>query len=280
MPPIFDPQSNRAYYRAKNAPKPEKADLILERLMADKPDPALGRMSRFLDEIRGEKPVAGVDYPIPRDGHTPTERELLALIKPLIPEVKDGKTPIAGVDFEVPDENKIIEKTTEKVLSQIPIPEPGKDAVVDEKKIVKAILKLLPEVLPPQQQHSTEDIVKQVTKQVKEDLIEEDRKFKRKMGPMMGGGTLANTQYQAGTGIAITGNTISASGGGTGYIVETPSGTIDGSNLVFTVTAIPVYVVTDLGTFFENFGYTRSGLTITMAAPPTATTGFIRSFHQ
>ena len=43
--------------------------------------------------IKGKTPVAGEDYPIPADGHTPTEEELLELIKPLIPVVADGHTP-------------------------------------------------------------------------------------------------------------------------------------------------------------------------------------------
>lgn len=35
----------------------------------------------------------------PKDGRTPTEKELLNLIKPLIPKVKSGSTPIKGVDY-------------------------------------------------------------------------------------------------------------------------------------------------------------------------------------
>lgn len=79
-------------------------------------------------------------------GDTPTEKELLTLINPLIPEpvkgdkgdsikgdkgdsVKgeagvDGKTPIAGVDFEIPKDGKPVdeEKIIKKVLKGIKIP--------------------------------------------------------------------------------------------------------------------------------------------------------------
>ena len=52
--------------------------------------------------------------------------------------------------------------------------------------------------------------------------------------------------------------------------VETPTGTIDGSNTSFTVTATPKWIVADGITYFENSGYTISGLTITMVSPPVS----------
>lgn len=61
-----------------------------------------------------------------------------------------------------------------------------------------------------------------------------------------------------------------------GYTVETPAGTVDGSNTAFTVTVAPVYIVIDGVTYFVNNGYTLSGLNLTVSVPPT---GFIRSFH-
>ena len=67
-----------------------------------------------------------------------------------------------------------------------------------------------------------------------------------------------------------------ATGGGGGYTVETPSGTLDGSNTTFTVTVVPVYIVVDNATLFPNFGYTIAGLTLTLDVPPQ---NFIRSFH-
>lgn len=64
---------------------------------------------------------------------------------------------------------------------------------------------------------------------------------------------------------------------GAGYTAETPSGTVDGSNVTFTVTATPVCIVSDSSTLFENFGYTLAGLTVTMDNAPNQ---FIRSFHS
>jgi len=42
--------------------------------------------------IQGKTPVAGVDYRIPKDGRTPTNDELISLIKPLIPDPVPGVT--------------------------------------------------------------------------------------------------------------------------------------------------------------------------------------------
>lgn len=59
------------------------------------------------------------------------------------------------------------------------------------------------------------------------------------------------------------------------YTIETPTGTVDGSNQSFTVTNTPVYIISDGATYFENAGYTIVGLTITLTVPPQS---FIRSF--
>ncbi len=51
--------------------------------------------------------------------------------------------------------------------------------------------------------------------------------------------------------------------------VEIPTGTVNSANVNFTVTQEPKWIVSDGITYFENFGYSRSGLNITMDTPPT-----------
>src|SRR3990167_1911071 len=63
-----------------------------------------------------------------------------------------------------------------------------------------------------------------------------------------------------------------AATGGSGWTIETPTGTADGVNTAFTVTATPKCVIIDGITYFENDGYTLAVLTITTTVPPT---GFI-----
>lgn len=60
--------------------------------------------------------------------------------------------------------------------------------------------------------------------------------------------------------------------------VETPSGTVDGANTIFTVSNTPRFVVVDGFVRFSGFGYTFSAPTITVdpVAPPT---GYIRSIY-
>ena len=66
-------------------------------------------------------------------------------------------------------------------------------------------------------------------------------------------------------------------GGGGGYTIETPTGSVNGSNTTFTVTVAPEYIVVDGAAKFENAGYTIAGLTITTDVPPLE---YIRSFYS
>lgn len=58
-------------------------------------------------------------------------------------------------------------------------------------------------------------------------------------------------------------------GGGSGVTVSTPTGAVDGANTSYTVTSAPKWIVSDGIIYFENNGYTLSGLTVTMSTPPT-----------
>lgn len=68
---------------------------------------------------------------------------------------------------------------------------------------------------------------------------------------------------------------IGTGGGGGGITVETPVGAVDGSNVTFTVTNVPKFIVSDNTIYIEGFGYSRVGLTITMELYPI---NFIRSY--
>lgn len=79
----------------------------------------------------------------------------------------------------------------------------------------------------------------------------------------------------SGVSVADTGGktvvTISTGGGSTAS--ETPTGTVDGSNSSFTFVTTPLFIITETGVYIENFGYTLTGLTVTMDIPPAS---FIR----
>lgn len=92
--------------------------------------------------------------------------------------------------------------------------------------------------------------------------------------------------YFEGSGYTIVGLTITTDIAPTGFIrsventssisVETPTGSIDGANVTFTVVNTPKYVISDGVTYFSGNGYTLVGTTLTMDIAPT---GFIRSIY-
>lgn len=69
-----------------------------------------------------------------------------------------------------------------------------------------------------------------------------------------------------------------AGGGGTSLNFETPSGTVDDSNVNFTATETPIYLVVNGAQYFEGVHYSLSGLDITLNNP-VGSGGFIRSAY-
>lgn len=101
----------------------------------------------LLDEVNAlDERVSAVEAQVPElrsardgeDGHTPTENELLSLIKPLIPKVENGKNYVLkekdkkdiAKSIEVPIVEKVIEKR-ETIIREVP--------VVTEKIIEKTV---------------------------------------------------------------------------------------------------------------------------------------------
>lgn len=67
-------------------------------------------------------------------------------------------------------------------------------------------------------------------------------------------------------------------GAGAGIGFETPSGTVDDSNVTFTVANVPLFIIINGVIYFENLGYTRSSLTLTLSFP-AGTGSWIRSAY-
>lgn len=65
---------------------------------------------------------------------------------------------------------------------------------------------------------------------------------------------------------------------GSGISVETPTGTVDDSNVTFTVANTPLYVVINGAQYFDGAGYSYAGGTITLDNP-VGTGGVIRSIY-
>lgn len=91
---------------------------VLRNLLVDTispliPDPVKGDAG-----ADGYTPVKGKDYKDGEDGRTPTRSELLALIKPLVPVVENGKD---GKNADEVDIDAIIERLIEKIKKDKPI---------------------------------------------------------------------------------------------------------------------------------------------------------------
>lgn len=221
-------------------------------------------------------------------GDTPTNAQLLALIRPLIPEVKDGETPTR-------------EEVAALVREYVVQPLPGKDGVspsADDvaKKLVasKKLLRYLDKQIKSQVQTkeaqvelNKEDIVEEIIAELdKRDAVMNTKKIEGRFaeirnqiaksapynpppGSKRGGGDTV----VAGTGVTITntrnGNKrISASGSSGAW--STPPETPNGVTTVFTVgSSAPNDVVADGTALFEGQGYTYSASQITFTNPPT-----------
>lgn len=230
------------------------------------------------------------------DGHTPTDKELLALIKPLIPQVRDGKNPtkeelLALIRPLIPIVKNGETPSDERLLKLITplIPKPGKDA--DETLIVEKIEKDLPklgmsirdglELLPEGEKLNQSAI---------EGLVETLKELANKAAKTVSGGVARGIQLYTngtkrglqntlnlipGTNVTLTYNyaygrndvTISASGGAS-LSVLTVSGTINDTNTSFTVASQPTLVIINgsaYRTTSDSITWTYSGGTLTLS---------------
>lgn len=208
----------------------------------------------------------------PQDGHTPTDEELLALIRPLIPEVKNGETP-----------------TDEQLLALIKPLINHSEIAQEAAKLAQAELKpLIPVVDSP------EDLATKLDELPKEwlsiDHIRGD--FNTKIRPVIvppakteirvfdeGGNSYYIDRLNfAGSGVTLVkmadgvASVIIPGGSvGTTY-TETPTGAINGSNLVYTVLhdITTVFSFAINGQFIHPNEYTATGNEITFNSPISA----------
>lgn len=153
--------------------------------------------------------------------------------------------------------SKIQETVVAMVLERIPFPKNGKDA--DPEKVIEVLKKRKIKI----------DEVDGLSQTISAIHSQTAR------GYLHGGGVPSLT---AGSNITLTtksdgGYTISATSTGS---VEIPVGDVDGSNVTFTVTNTPAYILCDSGVYIDGAGYTLAGLTITMDFAPHQ---FIRSIY-
>jgi hypothetical protein len=236
----------------------DKFDEAVEQMKKDVPD-----MEKVLASVRGKEGEAGVDGddgdPGPKgdkgdqgppgpqgpqgpkgdpgtNGKTPSPGELKALIEPLIPEA-------IGID-EIALANSIQADIESKLPSLGPAIRDGLELLQDDEKLDISAIRGIEEL-----KNSIEDSVSKKAGGAKTGwgahplTIQQSGITKAKVARVINftGATVSISKTGVIT-VAITG------GSGGGWTIETPTGTVDGSNKSFTVTADPVYIVVEGGT--------------------------------
>lgn len=214
----------------------------------DKATQVLERAKNIQKGDKGDLPKAGIDFPIPQDGNTPDPEDIAPYVVPLVlkalPKIKDGETPIKDVHyFDGEDGDDGINPDPEDVIK-----------LIKEKQLLR-----------PEHIEGFHQTVRSLFEQL-------DKAPGRAY--LHGGGDTV----KAGTNITLTrnsdGTTSISTPGGAGIIyTDTVSGTINGSNKVFTVAnTISTAMALHLGNsvYQPTVDFTVSGTNITFITAPDA----------
>lgn len=202
---------------------------------------------------RGEQGEQGLDA---------DEQRIIEEIFAKIRQPENGKDAIVDYDKIIaetvaffPDEKTLIKK----ILAKIPKPKDGLNAEFDSELFIGQILERLEAKKP-----EIKDIVGL------QDALNNLRQVK---SYIHGGGDTVSAGSNITIAVVNGIKVINASAGGGTSILETPTGTINGSNTSFTITQTPL--ANSLMLFFngqllkENTDFTLSGTTITFTVAPT-----------
>lgn len=207
---------------------------------------------------KGDTPQKYVDY------FTELEVEQLATF--LKETVKDEVRPIKGVDyFDGVNGKDGKDGKDGKNGRDGRDGRDGKDAaVLDTEGLVAEVIRRIPVTEMP----TLDEIVREIKKKK---LIElrDIKNMPLNMNDMRwhGGGLSTVSHDDTLTGNGTPSSPLGVVGGG--VTVETPVGTVNAVNTIFTVTAEPKWVVSDSATYFNGAGYTYAALTITLDIPPS-----------
>jgi hypothetical protein len=175
-----------------------------------------------------------------KDGETPTDEQLTALIQKVMPKVRDGK--------DAPELSVIVSA----VMLRIAQPRDGKDADVDA--VIQAVIKKIVD----DRKLTVNDI---------SGLREEIASYRNQLalGGMRGGGDTV----VAGSGVTFStdanGNKVINAGGGLSVLAAT--GTINDTNTAFTFASSPTFVVVNGAFYRDGSGCTIAGVNVTLDNP-------------
>jgi hypothetical protein len=250
-------------WKARGQRRSLRKQAVYQQVLQENPD-------RREQILKGIEKVSAFQYAPPkngrpgRDGVTPSDAHLVALITPIIKKLLPSKEQIMDMIYAcMPTDAQL------KDLIQPLIPEAKRGQ--DGRSISTTAIAEMVEAAAARyasQSALSPDAIAQAAIPLIEQKMNEARK-----GWFGGGG--GGDLVRAGSGIAITTNNIgakviSASGG---VAWSTPTGTVNGTNTVFTVASEPTEVLSDGTIFVDGAGYSYAALTITLTNPPAS---FIR----
>ena len=210
----------------------------------------------------------------PKDGRTPSKTELKSLIAPLIPK------PIPGTNAKPPSKREL----RQLIAPLIPDPIPGKPGVSPKSK------RGLAGSIPNHEWRGTfirfQDPDGEWGEYVnlQGSAAEPGGDFGGDFGgphelPVKAGDNISIRKDASGAQVISSDATGSGSGNATLVRYETPTGTVNDSNVSFTVTEIPLYIIVNGVQYFEDQGYGRAGLVITLYNP-VGTGNWIKSAYE
>lgn len=251
------------------------------RIAAEKPEGSLIDVAHLISELETQKIRHESEH---SDLMTKMGKELekIRLRANTVAKGEKGDVPIAGVHFPIPRDGKDADETAieQRILSKIKPAQNGKDAIIDYKKVARMVLGMIPKSetgkkidpkdirdaiaqLPEDQRISPEHIT---------GLETYIKKFwdRYPRGYLHGAGI---TKVIAGAGISVSkdgnGNPI-ITATGAGFSVITVSGTINDVNVSFTAPSQPTLLDIN-GAFYKQSGgaitWTYVAGNITLSSP-------------
>jgi hypothetical protein len=226
-----------------------------------------------IQSLKGEKgdtPVKGQDYF--------TEQELnqiVSYIKDMVvtPELIKKATPVKGKDY-VDGKNYVLTDSDKKDIAKS-IKVPVVDKIIEKTEVIREIPSVIKDVVTKKQ-------LDEITKGILDGMVKVDGRIKA-IDQRWGGKGLSRVSHDSTlSGDGTTSSPLTVVGGSGGTVaVETPSGTINGTNATFTVLNTPKWITINGITYYENDGYTLSGLTITIVTSIIPLTGStLRSIYS
>ncbi len=196
-------------------------------------------------------------------GDAPTQEELMALIVPLVEELgthlKDALPTLEDIKALIPPPPPVpvlptVAEIVEALKPHIPKVKHGKDAVIDHELLARQLQPLIkiPKVKVPEV--TEEMILGAIKNKLKSEHIKDlDVIIDKKVRPYMHGG---GDTVDAGTNITITtvnGKKVISSTGGASLSVLAVTGTVNDSNVSFTVASQPTLVAIN-GVLYRTTG--------------------------